>query len=229
MFKKIEVLNKEKFKSMKFADLKSEDVAKQTGVMPLGFNEIIDMTYFSPVLIMGSEDALEFVAFTGVSPKVTIFNNENVYMPMFTQTYPFINMIVKDENDQLRSVIGIDNDKDVSKRKKNFIFNKEGELQKIASAKIEQIRELNRQRDVSKRIIKELKDNDLLLKKDFKIIFDEKEKIILDNFYVVNRDKLTSLDDKIVALWAKKGWMSIIDCHIRSLKNFERVLASVEK
>ena len=228
MFKKVEVLNKDKFKAMKYADLKAVEVAKQTGIIPVGFNEVIDMAYFAPIVIMGRDESLEFVAFTGVSEEISIFNKENTFIPIFPKTYPFINMIVKDEKEELRNVIGIDNDKHVAKRKKNFIFNKKNELQKLASEKIEQVKELNRQRDISRRIIQELKQNDLLLEKDFKINFDKEEKVILDKFYVINRAKLVSLDDSVLSVWAKKGWMSIFDCHLKSLANFQKVMTSTK-
>jgi hypothetical protein len=229
MFKKVEILDKEKFKGMKFNEISSLEVARNTGVIPLGFNEIIDMAYFCPVLIMGNDDALEFVAFSGISQKITVFNNENIYVPNFLKTYPFMNMMVKDENDNTRSIIGIDNDKDVGKRKKTAIFTKDGELTEQAQEKITSIRELNRQRDISRKIVMAMKEKDLLLEKDFKVKYEDEEKVILEKFYIINREKLTTLDDTTVSLWAKKGWMTIIDCHIKSLMNFEKVLVSIKK
>jgi hypothetical protein len=126
-------------------------------------------------------------------------------------------------------VIGIDNVVNVSKRKKQAIFSKQGELLKASNTKIESLRDLNTQREISKKIIHELKSHDLLIQKDFKVTFDKEEKTLIEKFYIINREKMNTLDDKTLALWAKKGWMSIIDCHIKSLTNFKKVLAIKEK
>ena len=66
-----------------------------------------------------------------------------------------------------------------------------------SSIKIELVRELNHQRDVSKKIISELKSKDLLVKKDLKVNINNEEKTILKDFYVIDIDKLIKLDDKI--------------------------------
>ena len=60
MFKKVEVLNKNKFKSMKFTDVKAVNVAKSIGIIPLGFSEVMDMSAYAPVIIMGNEEKIVF-------------------------------------------------------------------------------------------------------------------------------------------------------------------------
>ena len=225
MFKNIEMLDKEKFKSVKFADVKAIDVAKNSGMIPLGFNEIVDMSYFAPVIIIGKEDK-EFVSFTGISTEITVYNQNNVYLPNFTKTYPFINTLAKDKDNIIQSIIGIDNGEFVNKRKKLFIFNKKSELQKVASEKIQILRELNSKRDISKKIIKELESHNLLEKQNFKVQINDEEKTIIEEFYVVNRNKLINLDDKIISTWAKKGWITIIDCHLKSMQNFNNIFAN---
>ena len=226
MFKNIEMLDKEKFKSVKFASVEAIEVAKNSGMIPLGFNEVVDMACYTPVIIFG-EDTKEFVSFTGISKDISIYNNnENTYLPKFTKTYPFVNTFAKDENDAIQSIIGIDNGEYVNKKKKLFIFNKKGEVQKIANEKIEMVRELNSKRDISKKIIKELEEHGLLQKQNFKIQHNDEEKTIIEEFYIVNRAKLIELDDKIISTWAKKGWITIIDCHLKSIGNFKEIFAN---
>jgi len=222
MFKNIEMLDKKKFKSMKFTPVSNKEVAKSIGIIPLGFDEVIDMSNSAPVFIFG-KDKKEFVSFSGISSELSIYNKKDIYLPNFVKTYPFINTYAKNQDNNMVSVIGIDNGQSVDKRKKQFIFNKKGELQKIANEKIQLVRELNTKRDVSKKIINELEKNDLLEKQSFKVKFDDEEKVIIEEFYIVNRKKLVQLDDKIISLWAKKGWITIIDCHLKSLSNFQSI------
>jgi hypothetical protein len=228
MYKNIEILDKKKFKSIKFTDVQHLQIAKSVGMIPIGFNEVMSMSCSCPIIIMGDEDNLEFLAFTGISAEINIFNKTVPYIPIFPQTYPFVNVYVKDENDTLKSVIGIDNSKFVAKNKKHFIFDKNKVVQELANKKIKQLIELNKQREVSKKIIKELKQKDLLLQKDFTVKFEKETKVLIEKFYIINREKLTTMDDSYLAKFAKKGWMSIVDCHIKSLNNFESVLTSTK-
>lgn len=226
MYKNIEILDKKKFKNVKFDIVNPYEVGKTMGVLPLGFNEVIDMAKYCPVIIMGDAENLEFVAFGSLSSKVTIFNDKTVYIPIFTRTYPFLNVILKDKKEGLKSVIGFDYGESVGVKKEKKIFSSSGTLEPLALEKIEMVRELNRQRVIGKKIIKEFVKYDLLLKKDFTVNYENETKVILDNFYIVNREKMMQLDDGIIALWAKKGWITLADNHLKSLANFQKVIVS---
>jgi hypothetical protein len=226
MYKNIKILDKEQFKSIKFDEANGVDVAKNIGLIPIGFTEVWHVSHNCPVIISAGEHG-EFLAFTGITKEITIFNKNEVYLPAFVRSYPFLNVEVKGEDDKLNSVIAIDeNSEIVGKNKKHFIFDKEKNLTKETNAKIELIRELNRQREVSKKIVSELKAHDLLVKKDLKVNVNNEEKSFLNEFYVINIEKLITLEDAILATWAKKGWMGIFDAHIKSLNNFQKVLTA---
>ena len=223
MYKNIEMLDKKKFKSLKFDSVEPFEVGKTMSVLPLGFHEILKMVHYCPVVIMGDDENLEFVAFCGIPPEATIFNDKTIYSPIFIRTYPFLNVIAKDNKGILKSVIGIDKSESTGAKKENSIFKSNGDLEKLTSEKIQLVQELNRQRDISKKLVAELKANDLLVKKDFKVILDGKEKVILEKFYSVNRSKLIELPDELLALWGKKGWLTIIDMHLISINNFSKL------
>jgi hypothetical protein len=226
MYKNIVVLDKEKFKSLKYDEINFVEIGKNIGLVPVGFTEVWNASHNCPIIINAGEDA-EFLAFTGITKEVTIFNKEDVYIPAFIRTYPFLNLDIKDKEGKNNYVIGIDNNPDyVAKNKKNSIFDKNKELTKESEAKINLVKELNRQRDVSKKNVKELKEYDLLVKKDLRVNLGKEEKVILDEFYVIDIDKLVKLDDKIISTWARKGWMGIFDAHLKSIVNFDKILKS---
>ena len=226
MYKNIKILDKEKFKNVKFDEVNNVEVAKNIGLIPLGFTEIWHASHHCPIIISAGENA-EFLSFTGITKEITIFNKDEVYLPAFVRSYPFLNVEIKGENEKINSVIAIDENVDfVGKNKQFFIIDKEKNITKEANSKIELVRELNRQREISKKIIAELKAHDLLVKKDLKVVVDNNERMILDEFYIINIEKLTKLDDAILALWARKGWMGIFDAHIKSLNNFQKVLTA---
>ena len=226
MYKNIEILDKEKSKKLKFDNVDTTQIAKNVGLIPLGFSEVWYASHSSVVIISSGEDA-EFLAFTGISSEISIFNKSDVYLPAFIRSYPFLNVQVKDDKEQLNSVIAIDKNSDfVGENKAYNIINEDKSLSKEASIKIELVRELSHQRDVSKKIISELKSKDLLVKKDLRVNINNEEKTILKDFYVIDIDKLIKLDDKIISIWARKGWMSIFDAHLKSISNFEKILKS---
>jgi predicted transcriptional regulator len=227
MYKNVEILDKEKFKDIKYDEADSLEVAKNIGLIPLGFTEVWSMSHSSPIIISAGDEA-EFLAFTGITKEITVFNRDDVYLPAFVRTYPFLNIQVKDQDDKSNSIIAIDNNPDfVSQEKENSIITEDKNLTEEADSKVRLVRELNRQREVSKKIISELKEHDLLVKKDLRVNVTEKdEKILLDEFYVIDINKLTKLDDEVLATWARKGWMGIFDSHLKSLANFTKVLES---
>jgi len=223
MYKNIEILDKKKHNKTKFDSVDVLEVAKNIGIVPLGIDEVFEMCCIAPVVISAGDEA-EFIVLTGISYELNIYNKPNVYIPKFVQTYPFLNITVQDENKNLNTIVAIDNyNKYVGKNKKNSIF-KSGELETLADEKIVALRILHSRRDIGKKIIKELKEKDLLLQKSFNIKVKEEEKTILKEFYIINREKLLKLDDATLALWAKKSWMGIIDAQFKSLNNFEKVL-----
>lgn len=226
MYKNIEILDKEKSKGLKFDDVNVTLVGKNVGLIPLGFSEVWHASHNSAVIISAGEKA-EFLALTGITTQISIFNKPDVYLPAFIRSYPFLNIEVKDDKGALNSVIAFDNNKEfVGKNKAHAIIEKDKNLSKEANTKVELVRELNRQRDVSKKIIAELKSHDLLIKKDLKVNVNNEEKTILDEFYIINIEKLVKLDDATLATWARKGWIGIFDAHIKSLNNFQKVLQS---
>ena len=97
MYKNIEILNKEKFKNFKFDDVDAKEVGKNIGLIPLGFTEIWSASFNSAIIISAGDNA-EFIAFCGINLDITIFNKENVYLPAFLKTYPFLNVEVENKD-----------------------------------------------------------------------------------------------------------------------------------
>lgn len=226
MYKNVEILNKELSKDLRFDDVDFSYIGKNIGLVPLGFGEVWYASHSCAVIIGAGENA-EFLAFSGILPEISIFNKSDVYIPAFIRSYPFLNVEVKNEKDESSSVIAIDkNSEFVGVNKEYKIINEDKSLTKEALERVNLVRELNRQRAISKKIILELKKYNLLIKKDLRVNINSNEKILLDEFYVVDVEKLMKLDDKIICDWARKGWMSIFDAHLKSIANFEKILKS---
>lgn len=88
MYKNIKILDKEKLKALKFDDVNTSEIAKNIGLIPLGFSEVWYASHDCPVIISSGENA-EFLAFTGITKEISVFNKNEVYLPAFVRSYPF--------------------------------------------------------------------------------------------------------------------------------------------
>jgi predicted DNA-binding transcriptional regulator len=77
-------------------------------------------------------------------------------------------------------------------------------------------------------LIQELQAHDLLVTQSFNLKIEGEIQTILKDYKIVDRDRLMSLDDEILAQWAKRGWIGIIDAHIYSLSNFEKLVQRIK-
>jgi hypothetical protein len=225
MFKNVEILKKSEFKSLNFDQIDSKEFVEEVKLIPLGVDEIYNYTSYAPIIITSGKQS-EFALFPGITDKTTIFHkNSCTNTPNYIKSYPFLMLKVKDKNDELIDVIGIDkNDKFVGENKTNKIFNSSEELEELSKNKINNLKTFHKKRELSRIIMYNLKEKDLLQKQSFKIRVNEKDESILTDYYIVNREKLLKLDDETLSTWSRKGWISIIDAHLNSLKNFEKLV-----
>lgn len=220
MYKNIEVLSKENYGKKTYKSVSAAEAGRHLGLIPIGFTEVIDMCSIAPVVILGEGENSEFVSLCGLSSEISIFNKQKFITPLYTKSYPFLNLnIIKEDKKQ--KLIGIDTDKDcVGDKFENKIFDKKGELTSDAQTKIDMVKELNRQREIGNKIIEEFKKHKVLVENSFKIKTGDKEKVLLEKFMMVDRKKVYELESKVLIEWAQKGWLTLIDCHLRSLNNF---------
>lgn len=223
MLEKVKIINKKEDINLSFDLCDFLEVIEKIKLIPIGINELIPFCSYLPILIAG-KNFDEFVVYGGIDIKNTMFHNiKLINIPALIRAYPFFAVKTQENS----SVIALDDTKHIGKNKQYKIF-ENGSLSKIAQNKINILNDLSNQRELSKTVIKELKKYDLLKKHKFTIKNNGKELIILDNYYIVNEKKLENLNDEVLAVWAKKGWMGIIDAHIYSINNFSKLLYLVQ-
>ena len=230
MYKNIKILRKNETLNKKFskADVKAKlEVSK---LVPLGVGEVFEYASILPVIISGGNNN-EFVLFPGLSHEKNIFTEcKYIKEPKFLSNYPFLMLQAKNEKNEDISVIGFDDNEDYIGENKDFlIFEEDKELSISAKKLIDDVKILHTQRELSRKLISELKEKDLLVKQTFNINIDGEIKPILSDYYIINRQKLLEIDDITLSLWAKKGWIGIIDAHLNSIKNFQSLVDLLNK
>ena len=59
----------------------------------------------------------------------------------------------------------------------------------------------------------------------------EEKKVLVNGFRIINQEKLHALSDAVLADWVRRGIISFIDLHLKSLENIQTLfnLASAKQ
>jgi putative transposase len=229
MYKKIEMLDKKNHFDLSIDDVKDLSFSKDFKIIPLGLSEVSKVASLLPVIISGGKTQ-EFVAFGGLNNQdsyYSITKCKDIYIPAILRAYPFLMVEAVEEGNENKKyralAIDIDN-KYVSNDKKYKIFEKEGVLSKEIKPKVDLIQKLDIDILNAKRLIAKLKELDVLDKREFRVKTDNKEVVLLKDFYVVNEKRFFNLDDEVLLKFTKDGVVSLIQAHINSISNIEILL-----
>ena len=235
MFKKVELFSKTNHKDLSLANMISLEFAKDVKIIPLGLSEISKVSSFLPVIISGGEEN-QFVAYCALSNQTNFFSKEEykfTYTPMFFKSYPFLMVDSYEENNEKRKLraIAIDTQSPlVGTNNPNTIFDEKGELSQFGARKIQLVQNFEKDRINGKKLISELKKHNLLDTREFAIkLNNDEKKVLLSDFFVVNKQRLYELDDTILLSWTKNGWLYIIESHINSIQNINTLLQELIK
>ncbi|MEA3383551.1 MAG: SapC family protein, partial [Campylobacterota bacterium] len=185
-----------------------------------------------PIIITGGEEQ-HFTALLAVGENDNYFSLHNRYedrryIPIYLRSYPFLVVEAKDENDdtKLYRSVAIDVESPyigVDKSIKLFEDNKETQT---LNGAIKLVQTFDNDRFEADKLIEVLKEYKLLDKRDITLKLDENEpQTILSDFYVVNQTRLYELSDDILLEWIKKGWIYLLENHMRSIENIDLLLA----
>lgn len=227
MFENIKPIRKSECLTLSYDSVNLFDMIKYIKYIPLGLDEVMEMTSVAPVFIGGGKQK-DFMSFIGYTPQATIYHyNKALYVPRVMHHYPFLMVKAKDEKkDDLVDIIGIDmNDKYVGENKSNNIFDDNEELTQDSSRLFDDIKYFTDQRNKAKYLIQELEKRDLLMKKTLTVKAQDGEFDMIPEYYVVDKEKLNRLDPEVLALWSRRGWIGIIEAHLFSLRNFQKLSA----
>lgn len=230
MYKNVEIFKKQENLENKvtFPDLSEK--LEHNKVIPLGVDEVFQYSSIAPIVISGGdEENQEFVLFSGIGPKFSVLLDKFTQEPKFLKHYPFLMVLTPADENRVVPVIGIDNnEKFVGKDKELSFFDEDEKLNKEFEEIMDGVRDNHKKRFLSKRLIQELRKHDLLIPQSFNIKLAGEKQNILNDYKIVDRDRLANLDPSILSQWAKNGWMGIIDAHIYSLRNFEKLVHRIQ-
>jgi len=218
MYKNLELLNKKKHKSLAF----NSSYAFSEKLIPITLKEFIK--YNLPIIISGG-NTQEFMLMAALPWQENIFNSKDcniLPLPMIYKMYPFIYVNAKDENtNKLYKAVALDVD-GVSEKGTIRIFEND-DLTKEAKKRINIAQEFIKLKEIEKKMIEELKRYSLLDKREFAVKVNNETKPILKDFFVVNRERLYTLNERILKEWQNRNWIFLLEYHINSINNIENL------
>ena len=223
MYKNLVVLDKEKHKSLKISSLDTLSFAKSMNFIPLVANEVALVASAFPVVFTADEEP-SIITLISLGSDSLAINQEGKwiapYIPSYLRKYPFALAATKENPEQ--KVILIDEESPLfSKSKGKQLFKKNGEQSETLTHAIDFLRTNENQMIVSKNVAKVIAQSGILENREVSVGEGDEQKVLVNGFKIVNRDKLNALSDDVLADWVRKGIIGVIDAHLNSLTHID--------
>ncbi len=221
MYKKLVVLDKKTHNNLKVQPMRDLNFAKGNSFIPVIASEVALVGSTFPIVFTDGENP-SLVALVSLGGESLAINHEGKwitnYVPSFIRRYPFAIGSTK-ENPQ-QKVILIDEESDlVSTTEGNELFLEDGNQSDTLKNAINFLTNYENQLTITKNVAKVISDSGILEEREIAVGEGDEKQILVNGFRVVDREKLNSLSDDILADWVRKGIISLIDTHIKSLEH----------
>lgn len=142
--------------------------------------------------------------------------------------YPF-SLASSQENPE-QKVILIDEDSSLfSKTKGQQLFKKNGDKSDVLNHAIEFLTSHQQQAEITQSVATAIAKTGILEQREISVGEGEEKKVLVNGFQVVNREKLNALSDDILADWARKGIIGLIESHLQSLENIQQLFVLTQQ
>lgn len=225
MYKNLVLLDKQKHKTLKLSPMQNFSFASEMTFIPIAANEIAEVATNLPVVFAaGKEPSLISLVSIG-SGNVGInkdggwFSN---YVPSYLKKYPFA--ITQREGNADENLILIDDESALfSKSKGKQLFKKNAEESDTLKDVLETLVSHEKQMIISKNITQIIEQSGILEDGSISIGQGDTKKVLVNGFKVVNREKFHALSDVVLAEWVRKGIVTLIDTHLKSLSMIQNL------
>lgn len=226
MYKKLVVLDKLKHNKLKVSSLDSLTFVENKKFIPVTWDEIPLIGLDFPI-VFSSEENPSIMAFLSISDK-NIAINENgkwtrAFLPSYFRKYPFSYVAFKDQPDRRAIALDIESEI-VSEDIGEALFDENSEQTDFLKNAIQFLTQHEQSTMNTFGIAKQISDAKILEDREITIGEGEDKKVLATAFQVVNRDLLNKLDDATLAKWVRNGILNLIEAHLKSLDNFEKIM-----
>lgn len=225
MYKNLVVLDKTQHAEHKLNQLSDMAFAKDVAIVPLVINESALVATDLPV-VFSAGDKQSLIAIASLGGGCLTINEQNKwttpYIPIYFKKYPF--SMARTKEDEGQRVILIDEDSPaISKSKGKKLFKKNGDKSDVLQAMVDMLVSAENDALTTQNIVDAISASGILEDMEISLGEGDEKKVLVNNFLVVNRDKLNALSDDILADWVRRGIMNFIEIHIKSLENIQKL------
>lgn len=227
MYNNIEIIDNVKHKNSGIKQIKNFSFAKKVISCPITIKEFYEACKTYPIVFTKDANKNWYA-----SLMLGYKNNENVfvndkgewekfsYVPAFVKRYPFV--FVEHEN---KLILSVEKDYLIEKNKdkKLSLFNDKSEVSPILKNAIDFLNKFNEDSLITKSLVEELDNYNLLEEKTVSVETKNKEKFKINNIYIVNEEKLNGLTKKAKNEIFNKNLYPFITAHLISLTNLQKL------
>ena len=231
MYKNLVVLDKTKHKDLKVKGMSDLFFAKDLNFIPMIAGEVELVSKSFPVVFSGGENP-SLIAITSLGGGCLAINSEgkwiDSYVPSFLRRYPFSLASTQDNVNQ--KVILIDEDSSLfSQSEGNALFDENGEQSETLGHAIKFLQSYDNNNIVTQNVAKLISDSGILEEREISVGEGEEKKVLVKGFLVVNKEKLNELSDDVLASWVRNGIINLIEAHLKSLENIQKLFEILYK
>jgi len=225
MYKKLVLLDKNQHKNLKIKPMQDLEFAKDLAFIPILASEVKSVGKIFPVVFTNDENP-RLVAIVSLGGSSLALNDEfkwiSDYVPMFLRQYPFSITNAKVDDETTTKVILIDEDSHlVSATEGEALFDENGNNTETLNRAMEFLKTYDSEQTLTNNVAKLIKDSGILDEREISVGEGDNKQVLVKGFSVVDREKLNTLSDDILADWVRKGIITMIDSTIDSLSNIQ--------
>ena len=225
MYKNVKILQAKEHGFYRYTAPQDYYFAKDTNLIPVTFSEVKSLCCSYPIIILEQDDKPMLMLMTGTERNGAIDEKGQwtcSYLPAFLRRYPFI--LVADENNTETLQIGFDLEGGCfSSPDGNELFDVNGKPSEALINVKTLLETYNNEIQITNNILQRLKEKELLQASQFNFKKEGEEDRSIGGFFIIDRKKLLEQDDTFLLETMKNGWMEMIELHLLSLKQSNRL------
>lgn len=226
MYKKLELLSKEKHSDIKIGELQNLLFAKDLPSFPVIASEAELVSANFPI-VFSAEEYPSILAITSLGGENLAITKGgkwlNSYIPAVYRKYPFTYVSNKDNPEQKAVAIDIEAPH-INRVSGEALFDSENNQTKFLKDLIQFLTSYEQEAMKSRMIAKIISDAGILEDRELSIGEGEEKQVLAKGFRVVDMQKLYALDDVTLASWVRNGIIAFINVHIKSLDNIQKLM-----
>ncbi|KAB7623812.1 SapC family protein [Alkalilimnicola sp. S0819] len=229
-YNKIVPLNAEQHGKLKLRQSEGDaGFAARANWVPLAGTEFFQASRDFPVIFSGQGEDLVPVALLGLSERQNLFIDKKghweagVYVPAFVRRYPFVLAHGEEGETSEQLTVCIDESWKGFNDKDGQALFKDGEQSDFLTEIVEFLQLFHGEMLRTRRFTARLRELDLLVRKDLQLQDARGRSYIIQDFQVVDEERLDGLEDAQLIELQRSGFLAWIHAHLISLGNTTRL------